>query len=350
MSLDAPQPVKRKPTYCELRAGKTYLWCACGQSTTAPFCDGNSHKGTGRTPLRYKAKADEEVLFCECKQTSTPPFCDGTHSNLLGGYGEAATQASPDSVPRIANDERGFARLDGQCYVVSPDAVPPAWQSELCRIRNLVTRDLGSAHQSQFHVQLDSGQSPLLSADGDTIVWIASGKGRAVIGDTVVDIGSIGGLHIREGQSFGFEGEGISAYVSACPAVEGLRIDDAPWQADGLEPADTMRTVDEEARVAMGPRYFQVLMDDRDGLDNSAQFIGHIPPSRAEMHRHLYEEALIIVSGEGMIWNETRRAAVKAGDVIFFPRKAVHSLECVSLEGMDVVGFIHPGTNPGINY
>ncbi len=44
------------------------------------------------------------------------------------------------------------------------------------------------------------------------------------------------------------------------------------------------------------------------------------------------------------------RARVQAGDVIFFPRKHVHSLQCTAEEGMDVVGLIHPGTNPGINY
>ena len=68
------------------------------------------------------------------------------------------------------------------------------------------------------------------------------------------------------------------------------------------------------------------------------------------MHRHLYEEALIILSGEGVMWNDKSRARVAAGDVIFFPRKHAHSLECTALEGMLVVGLIHPGDNPGINY
>jgi mannose-6-phosphate isomerase-like protein (cupin superfamily) len=68
------------------------------------------------------------------------------------------------------------------------------------------------------------------------------------------------------------------------------------------------------------------------------------------MHRHLYEEALVIVSGEGVIWNEHSRAPVRPGDVIFFPRKHLHSLQCTSPDGMDVVGMIHPGENPGINY
>ena len=100
----------------------------------------------------------------------------------------------------------------------------------------------------------------------------------------------------------------------------------------------------------MGPRFFQHLVDSTVGARNATQFIGHIPQSKAQMHRHLYEEALLIVSGEGVIWNENVRAAVAAGDVIFFPRKHLHSLQCTAPMGMDVVGVIHPGDNPGINY
>jgi CDGSH iron-sulfur domain-containing protein 3 len=31
------------PYLIEVEAGKTYYWCACGQSQNQPFCDG-SHK------------------------------------------------------------------------------------------------------------------------------------------------------------------------------------------------------------------------------------------------------------------------------------------------------------------
>ena len=38
------------------------------------------------------------------------------------------------------------------------------------------------------------------------------------------------------------------------------------------------------------------------------------------------------------------------GDVIFLPRKQLHSLEATSADGIDVVGVICPGDNPSINY
>ena len=39
----------------EVEKGKSYYWCACGQSKNQPFCDG-SHKGTEFNPVVYKAE------------------------------------------------------------------------------------------------------------------------------------------------------------------------------------------------------------------------------------------------------------------------------------------------------
>ena len=69
------------PFACEVEAGENYFWCACGRSSTQPFCDG-SHKDTGITPLGYKASETKDVWFCGCKSSGNKPLCDGTHSKL----------------------------------------------------------------------------------------------------------------------------------------------------------------------------------------------------------------------------------------------------------------------------
>lgn len=76
-----PTVAQRGPYEVELEAGKTYLWCACGKSTTQPFCDG-SHKGTGFAPVRFEATATGTAYLCGCKQTTDKPYCDGTHDTL----------------------------------------------------------------------------------------------------------------------------------------------------------------------------------------------------------------------------------------------------------------------------
>ena len=82
----------------------------------------------------------------------------------------------------------------------------------------------------------------------------------------------------------------------------------------------------------------------------AAQFIGEIPESKAAPHRHLYEESLIILKGSGYMWTENYKAKVTAGDIIFLPRKQMHSLQCLDPEGLYLVGIIYPGDNPSISY
>ncbi len=78
---DLPVIAEKSPIPVEVKAGKTYFWCACGKSKTQPFCDG-SHKDTSFSPVPFKADTDEEVWFCACKRSSAKPFCDGTHEGL----------------------------------------------------------------------------------------------------------------------------------------------------------------------------------------------------------------------------------------------------------------------------
>jgi len=67
------------PFVVEVEAGKTYMWCSCGQSKKQPFCDG-SHSGTDFTPEIYKAEETRKLSFCGCKKTGAAPICDGSHN------------------------------------------------------------------------------------------------------------------------------------------------------------------------------------------------------------------------------------------------------------------------------
>ena len=79
---DAPHIAQKSPYPTALEAGKTYFWCACGQSKNQPFCDG-SHKVTAFTPTKFTAEVSKTAFLCGCKHSSNKPFCDGTHKTLM---------------------------------------------------------------------------------------------------------------------------------------------------------------------------------------------------------------------------------------------------------------------------
>lgn len=76
-----PTIAQKSPYAVEVQEGKKYWWCACGKSTSQPFCDG-SHKGSEFVPMAYEATQNKTLYFCGCKRTAKAPFCDGTHNRL----------------------------------------------------------------------------------------------------------------------------------------------------------------------------------------------------------------------------------------------------------------------------
>ncbi len=347
-----PTIARLKPCLIELKAGRTYYWCRCGLSAKQPFCDG-SHKGTGFEPLKHVAAGDEEVLFCGCKHTKTPPFCDGSHSNLPGG----SPLDDPDTVEnRAVNlvEQSAGARkmLNGECYVFSPALAQMKTRGSLSYC-NVISDDLGALYQTQILMRVTGEPSPVMAfGESHAILFIYAGSGTVTISGRPFEVSATDGVYIRPGEAFQLTAQGgttLEAFASACPRGEIDWLDEMPTGFDAGCPQRVV-PVDAKQRTDMGPRYFQCLVDKRIGSTVITQFIGHIPQSKAAPHRHLYEEAILVLQGEGCLWTENLKTHVSAGDVIFLPRKQVHSLQATAPDGMDVVGVIYPGDNPSINY
>ena len=351
--MTVPTIAQPKPCLVTLKAGRTYHWCSCGRSKKQPFCDG-SHAGTGFAPIAYKAATEgEDVLFCGCKHTSTPPFCDGAHTNLPGGSPlDDAFSPANLAVPLIQEKSGGRTQLNGHCYVMSPHQAPWTERGN-ARYCSLVNGELGSQFQTQVLIDVrDRMTEAATFGNRHVILFIAEGRGRVNISGRTFAVKATDGVYIRPFEAFELHadpGAALRVFVLACPLAQ---LSWLPQPRDNFDAQYEERvvSVNAEARTAMGPRYFQILVDKKIGSTLITQFIGHIPKSKAAPHRHLYEEAIIVLSGEGCMWTENRRANVRAGDVIFLPRKQIHSLQSTNDDGMDVVGVIYPGDNPSINY
>jgi mannose-6-phosphate isomerase-like protein (cupin superfamily)/CDGSH-type Zn-finger protein len=347
-----PTIAQPKPYLIKLQAGRSYLWCSCGRSQRQPFCDG-SHKGTGFEPRKYVAASDEEVLFCGCKHTRTPPFCDGAHTNLPGG----APLDDPDTEVNRASqlverttDAQTF--LNGACYVFSPSQAQMSTRGSL-RYCTTISADLGAQFQSTLFLRVSGDPSPVMTAGArQSILFVASGSGVATISGRRFAVNATDGVYVRPTEGFQLTadaGSDLAVFASIYPLGDLEWLERMPDNFDAAHP-QRVASVDADQRTAMGPRYFQCLVDSRLGADMMTQFIGHIPCSKAAAHRHLYEETIVVLSGEGCMWTDDRRTPIRAGDVLFLPRKQLHSLQATSAEGLDLMGIIAPGDNPSINY
>lgn len=78
--MSDPEVAKRGPYVCDEQPGDRW-WCACGRSSTQPFCDG-SHKGTDFRPIKVTLDAAKKIAWCGCKHSDDKPYCDGAHSRL----------------------------------------------------------------------------------------------------------------------------------------------------------------------------------------------------------------------------------------------------------------------------
>jgi CDGSH-type Zn-finger protein/mannose-6-phosphate isomerase-like protein (cupin superfamily) len=351
----APEIARLKPYLVTVTKGRTYLWCACGRSRNQPFCDG-SHKGTRFEPVRWKADATEEKLFCACKHTASQPFCDGTHNRLSDTYAEA----EPDD--RAGATLVGYepvaggalkARLDNGCYVIR---VPAECMNVVggMRMYPVIGEADGARHISQYSARLDSGQSSILEFPGsDVVVFIQSGHGVVRIADRTFRVEPESGVCIKPGEGFQLINEGQAPMLismSVCPPCSAPQFPARMSDVFDSTIPERVQGVDESKQEAMADRFFQVLIGDKAYDTPVTQFIGKIPMSRAAHHRHLYEETITILDGEGFMWTDETKTPVQPGDTIFLPLKQMHSLECTSKNGMRLIGLFYPSMSPAINY
>lgn len=353
MSDAAVQSKTHKPYLASLEKGKPVAWCRCGKSAKQPFCDG-SHKGTSLEPFVFSVKESKDYLLCGCKRTQAPPFCDGSHNNLDDGY----ELASPEEIAATQNakliarttGDYGKAALDGGAFVLTPDpsfAEPDGHQ----QWRSLIGLSDGAKNLNLLALHASKTSPWRIHKGGDTILFVMSGAGHANIEGVGFEIGPEIGVYVRKGEAFRLEpSEALHVIAAVSPQLEPS--EEPEHAAQSFSKMHPVRCVgvDLKARQQMADRFYQVLIGEDVGCEDMTQFIGEVPQSRAAFHRHLYEEAIVILSGEGVMWTRNCKTLVKPGDVIYLPPRQEHSLECTSSSGLRLMGVFYPSGSPAINY
>lgn len=351
MNNDASPPYV-KPFFVSVEKGKRYAWCACGRSKTQPFCDG-SHKGTNIVPTVFTAEKTEGVLLCGCKKTKGPPFCDGAHNNLQDAYALASeTEIAETKNAKCINrdkGERGKAMLDGGAFVVTPAPLTPIGQN--LSEQTLIGAQDGARRLTLLALSVPGASSWRVHGGGDTALFVRAGKGAVMIDGASFDVNPETGVCIRRGEAFRFEPqEEMNVFAAISPSAAPISAPEEPAGRFLKDFPDRCVSVDPKMKKTMADRFYQVLVDSAVGSPEMTQFIGEVPKSRAAFHRHLYEEVIVILSGEGALWTRNTYAPVRPGDAIYLPPRQEHSLECVTEGGMRLMGVFSPAGSPAVNY
>ena len=92
-----------------------------------------------------------------------------------------------------------------------------------------------------------------------------------------------------------------------------------------------------------GDRRFRVLFGPGNGCAAATQFVGEIPPGRAPLHSHTYDEVVLVLDGEGALHAGPAEHPIAPGTCIHLPPGQQHCLENTGRSTLRVLGVFHPG-------
>ena len=108
----------------------------------------------------------------------------------------------------------------------------------------------------------------------------------------------------------------------------------------------TVRYTDRESLPATPNREFRFLVNEDLGCLDVTQFVGTIPPGRAPLHSHHYDEVVYVVEGEGVVHLGGKDTPIGPGSCIHLPPLQEHCLENTRPTPMRVLGVFHPSGSP----
>ena len=174
--------------------------------------------------------------------------------------------------------------------------------------------------------------------DRSEILFVAAGKGVLRLAGEEHELVRESGAFLAVGDAVELEAAGEPLQLVAVRTPGGER----------RRPGDPLvARPDREAEDAGSGREFRLLVGPDHGCRSATQFIGLIPPGRANMHNHPYDELAYLVEGEGILhWHEDGSVPVRGGSCIYFPRLIFHSLENVGDTPLRIMGVFHPAGSP----
>jgi len=220
------------------------------------------------------------------------------------------------------------------------------------KFRVPVSRAMGARDITQSVNLYSEGLAPARRRQlGEEALYVISGEGDCYLDGFRYKLAPGTGIYVPPASVCQIESRGELLVVSVCCPDDTSEVS---VDAVTREPMDTkpLRAVHEQEQesIPTGDRTFKLLVNKEAGASRITQFIGVIPPGRAPLHHHTYEEAIYIIEGEGRVHTETGSAEFSAGASIYLPRGVSHSLENTGTTNIRLLGVFHPSGSPAARY
>jgi mannose-6-phosphate isomerase-like protein (cupin superfamily) len=267
-----------------------------------------------------------------------------------------------------------MSELAGGAVVIQPGELTSVEGSR--RYRTPISREIGANQIAQTVSAYGLGPAQSRrNPSAEEVLYVLSGSGECFIDGYRYELTSGTAVYLPPGSIYQIESlsrdDALKIVSVCCPEEHDPEIGVASEQNDSSD-TQPFRTIHESARPAIptGDREFRLLVNEDLGARRVTQFLGIIPPGRAAMHYHSYEEAIYIIQGEGVVWSEssadqstsdspegdgrprieTAGSRFSEGTSIYLPRGVRHCLENTGRDNVKLLGVFYPSGSPAVSY
>ncbi len=221
--------------------------------------------------------------------------------------------------------------------------------------RTVISQNSGARRITQTVSDYAPGLSrALVNPGAEEVLYVVRGEGTCRVNGFAYPLSPGTAIFIPPAAVYAIENAGAETMRlvgSCCPEDPQRHIVDGPLPAGSGEPPALLvhENLREDIRAGQD-RLFRYLVYTDLGCRQITQFAGWIPPSKAPVHYHTYEEAIFILEGHGIVHTDGESCEFAAGCSIYFPVGVRHCVENPGTSTIKLLGAFYPSGSPGAAY